>query len=193
MRWIVLKKQLVLAVVLALAGLALLCLGWRGMPGGADKPAPAGTPVVGPAAKADTNTAGNKTALDPGTVQPVTKPDDSGESFFVEFRLNRERIRGEQLALLKEIVNNPATTGDTRQRAQERLLSISQNMTREMEVENLIRARGYRDAAVCLENGGATVVVEAGRFAATDAARIADLVTRNTGVGMQNVVIIPRS
>ncbi|OAT86575.1 hypothetical protein A6M21_03765 [Desulfotomaculum copahuensis] len=197
------RKQLIFAALLGLIGLGLLFAGLREPSGGTVKPAPAGAPVSGPAqpgggggegtAAGSGGTAVHGTAGGLGTAVPAAaKASGNGEAFFVEYRLDRERTRGEQLALLKEIVDNSATGGETRQRAQDRLLNISQNMAREMEVENLIRAKGFADAAVCLENGGATVIVEAKQILPTDAARIADLVSRNTGVSAQNIVIIPR-
>lgn len=199
------RKQLVIAALLGLIGLGLLFAGLREPPGGAVKPAPAGAPVAslvppgssagagGGSAAGSGGAAVKGTAGGDGAAAPAAaNASRNGEAFFVEYRLDRERTRGEQLALLKEIVDNAATGGETRQRAQDRLLTISQNMAREMEVENLIRAKGYADAAVCLENGGATVIVEAKQISSTGAARIADLVARNTGVSAQNIVIIPR-
>ncbi|HHW42491.1 MAG TPA: SpoIIIAH-like family protein [Desulfotomaculum sp.] len=191
MYYVLIRKRFVLAAFLGLLGLALLVMGWRGVPGQTVKKEagiPASAPATGKVEMGGTGTAG--TALD--LSRKSLESSKEGSAFFVEYRLDRERTRGQQVELLREIVNSPSTAAETRRKAQEKLLTISQNMAREMEVENLIRARGFQDAAVCLDEKGATVVVLAPRISKEEAARINELVSRGTGVDARNVVIIPR-
>lgn len=188
MRYIMIRKRVLLAFFLGLAGVALLLLGYQGIPGQAGK-REAGTPVSGKvSANNGSDLAGSSLEL-PRKVQDSSR---DGAAFFVEYRLDRERTRGQQVELLREIINSPSSAAETRKVAQERMLTISQNMAREMEVENLIRAKGFKDAAVCLDERGATVVVQAAGISPEEATRIADLVSRGTGVAEQNIVIIPK-
>jgi stage III sporulation protein AH len=63
-----------------------------------------------------------------------------------------------------------------------------------MELENLIRARGFQDAAVFLDNESVTVVVQPGEKMTADAENdaIAELVSKSTGVAENNVIIITK-
>lgn len=125
---------------------------------------------------------------------PVGGLESAGkEGFFVEYRLHRERTRGQQIELLREIINSPSSAADTRQVAQDQLLSISRSVAKEARVENLLKARGYRDAVVCVDQKGVTVVVESPGFNNSEEARLIELVSRETGFGEQGIIIVPKN
>lgn len=112
--------------------------------------------------------------------------------FFTEFRLERDRVRDQQLQLLKELIANPKTGEKTRHNAQDKMLVITQNLGKELEVENLIKAKNYDDAVVFLREESAVVVIKAKKLQQDDVAKIADLVKRSAEVKEDNVVIIPK-
>lgn len=185
MRTILIRKRFLLAGFWALLGLTLLWAGWQGWLG-------PGKGQEGTAPTAGIPAAGEKPALPLETHRQAGEAQGEEAAFFVDYRLDRERARSQEVEMLREIVSNPQSAAETRKAAQEKLLALSQNMAREMEVENLIRAKGFKDAAVYLDSGGATVVVQAPRITPEEARRIAELISRSTGVAEQNVVIIPR-
>lgn len=112
-------------------------------------------------------------AREPGTMTPQSEdsepvlsrtlmaepPSTQAKGYFPQYRLERDEVRGEQLEILKEIINNPNTDDNSRQAAVERLLTVTGAEEREMKAENLIKARGYQDGVVILENGTANVVI----------------------------------
>lgn len=116
----------------------------------------------------------------------------SNENFFVEYRLQREKSRGRQVELLESIVDNPSSAAETRKAAQDQLMEISGSISKEVRVENLLRAKGYRDAVVCLDRRGVTVVMECSALGPAEEAGIMDMVSRETGFGEQGIVIIPK-
>jgi stage III sporulation protein AH len=125
---------------------------------------------------------------------PDAGPEAAGkEGFFVEYRLQRERARGQQVEILREIINSPSSAGDTRQVAQDQLLGISRSVAKEARVENLLKARGYRDAVVCVDQKGVTVVVESPGLNSPEEARLIELVSRETGFGEQGIIIVPKN
>ncbi|MHB8157550.1 MAG: SpoIIIAH-like family protein [Desulfocucumaceae bacterium] len=117
---------------------------------------------------------------------------NSKEEFFVEYRLQRERTRGQQIELLKDVVNSPASAEDTRKSAQEQLLGISKGITREANVENLLKARGYKDAVVCVDPRSVTVVVDSRALSSAEETKIMELVSKETGFGEQGIILIPK-
>ncbi len=120
--------------------------------------------------------------------------DDSKDAaaFFVEYRLERERTRGQQLEMLREVISNSGSDSETGQQAREQLLVISVNMARESEVESLIRARGYKDAAAYVDQKGITVIIRAKDISGEEIARVKEIVSRCTGVEEQNILIITK-
>lgn len=143
--------------------------------------------------KPDSTPSGNAVQVEQEeTGNPVDDVMKEGSGFFVEYRLERERSRGHQIEIAREIINNANSDPDIRKKAQEQLYVISSNLQKELEVESLIRAKGYRDAVVFLEGKTVTVVIQSKDMNQEDAIKITDLVSRSTQVNPQNIVIIPK-
>ncbi|WP_051276580.1 SpoIIIAH-like family protein [Desulfovirgula thermocuniculi] len=187
MRTVLIRKRFLLAGLWALLGLALLWAGWQGWPEAGKHRGEGDAPAAGLTQSVE------RPALPPEGPQAREAPDKEEIAFFVDYRLDRERARSRQVEVLREVINNPQSSAEARKAAQEKLLALSQGMAQEVEVENLIRAKGFKDAAVYLDGKGATVVVRAAHITSEEARRIAELISRSTGVPEQNVVIIPRS
>jgi len=206
-------KRFIFLGVLTLVGITLLVAGWRGDfnntafikptaghisqvdKNNAGQPEDKARGTAGKAAKPDTSPSGSAVQVEGEGAAKGTGEVNSKEtgSFFVEYRLERERSRGHQINLLREIVNNANSDAESRKKAQEQLYQISNNLQRELEVESLIRAKGYQDSVVFLEGKTVTVVIQSKALNQEDAVKITDLVSRATGVSQQNIVIIPKS
>lgn len=116
----------------------------------------------------------------------------TGDDFFVEYRIEREQTRSRQLELLQEIVANPNSTSESKQEAQNQVIKTTRQLGLEMQLENLIKAKGYQDAVLVMQNESTTVVVQKKELEETDIAKIADLVSRHTGLDLSQITIIPR-
>ncbi|BAF59354.1 hypothetical protein PTH_1173 [Pelotomaculum thermopropionicum SI] len=183
---VVVKKRTVLLIALGLAGLTLLAFCCRAFVGGKDA-APSGLEVSRPAAeslsfKDESRQTAGSTETGAGEAE--------GPDFFVEYRLNRERARGQRVEYLREVINNAHSAGETRQKAQEHLMAISRNMEKEFELENLIKAKGFKDAAVLVDDRAVTVIVATASLPAEESQLIKELVSKGTGVELQNIVVI---
>ncbi len=126
------------------------------------------------------------------TEGPDSNGPDKSSDFFVEYRLERERTRGQGIEWLREVINNDKSALEIRQKAQERLLAISSKMEIETELESMLKAKGFRDAAVITDERVVTVIVTADRLTASESGEINSLVSLKTGVDAQNIVIISK-
>lgn len=201
---IIIRRRLLYLVLAVLFGAALISVGFLEIPTKLlkrEKAVAVQNVEWKPAPRPDSQSAGATTGLTPGqAVQPAIA---QKEDFFIEYRLDRERTRGRQIELLREIINSSAASEQARQKAQEELLAITDKLAREMELEHLLRARGYRDATVCIEGKGVTVIVQPGpgqgqgkapaKITPEDIAKICEVVSWGTGVGEQNVIVIPKT
>ena len=202
---IVIKRRTLGLAALAVLGLSLIGLGWYNSQ---DKYL--SKQVNNPAVEENNSTlqVNNPSAKDPSSVstsneqvqqntseitkESSTEKNKKTSEFFVEYRLQREKMRGQRVELLREIINNQSSSADSRQKAQDQLLVISSNINKETEVENLIRAKGFKDCVVFLQNQSVTVIVQAEKISQDEATKISDIVTRSTGIALQNVVIIAK-
>ncbi|MTI84162.1 MAG: SpoIIIAH-like family protein [Firmicutes bacterium] len=157
---------------LALIGIIFFAIGWNGLPEEENETSPTSANVI---------------------KMPVDAPekDNGGANYFVDSRMGRQRARGQQLETLRGIINNPASKQEIRSEAQQSIMTISENISMEMELESLIRAKGFDDSVVYLKDNNATVVVKSAALTPEEAARICDLVSRGTGMSEQNIVVIP--
>jgi stage III sporulation protein AH len=199
-----LNRKGITLVSLVLLGLAFCVVGFGGLAErllGKEhkKAAPASVTVSEPHQESGKSIGGGvpveRPAGDAPQLTDATPEIDSGyAAFFEEYRMDRERARGMQVELLRELMASSSTGEDTRKMAHEQFLRISNNISKEMELENLIRARGFQDAAVFLDNESVTVVVQPGEKMTADAENdaIAELVSKSTGVAENNVIIITK-
>ena len=115
------------------------------------------------------------------------------EDFFVEYRIERDQARSEQINLLREMINNPNSDKEVKNKAQSKLLAITNNLEEEMEIESLIQARGYKDGIAFIHNNSVEVIVAAESLNQQDVAKIGDLITNTTDVDLKDITIIEKS
>lgn len=123
---------------------------------------------------------------------PPVQEEEQGDQFFMEYRLERDRRRAQEIELLQSMYNTSDEGSDVKQEVQYKLLAITNSIDQELTLEALIMARGYADAVAVVQPESATIVVRAGDFTEEDAARIADLVTRTTGIPLSKITVFAR-
>ncbi|MCL2817310.1 MAG: SpoIIIAH-like family protein [Clostridiales bacterium] len=126
----------------------------------------------------------------PGDGEPVGG-NEPEENYFIAYRIDRNQVRDKQIEMLDSIVNNPNSDPAAKKAAQDMQITITARMGQELQLENLVKAKGYADAAVFIQDDRITVVVE-GELDALASAQIADLAQATTGVSMQKVVVTPK-
>lgn len=124
------------------------------------------------------------------TEKKVLKPKADG--FFVDYRLEREARRSRELELLREIAAQEETSAATRQEAQEKLMALARQAERETRVENILRAKGFEDVLVVLEEQGVTVVIP-GKPSTEVNATIANIVYHSLGLPQEQVLVLGRN
>ncbi|NLJ80382.1 MAG: SpoIIIAH-like family protein [Firmicutes bacterium] len=108
---------------------------------------------------------------------------------FSEYKLERERIRSRQIELMQEAVYNTQFPAAQKTEAQGQLHNLIERMSRETEIENLLKAKGYLDGLVILDKEAITVVVPV-TLTREEAAKIGELVQRMTGIGLDAITIV---
>lgn len=92
----------------------------------------------------------------------VSKRETAPNDFFSTYRLDRERIRGKQLDILKAIMENKDSDEKAREMASLRMVKISEEMEKEMSLESLVKSEGIEECVALVQAGTATVIVPAG-------------------------------
>ena len=112
--------------------------------------------------------------------------------FFAAFRTSRDNTRTRELEVLDSIIAGANTSGEQIDDAQAQKLSLVDAMEKEMLVENMIRAKGFSDAAVTIQKGSVNVVVDKTALSEAEVAQVLDICLRETGESAGNIKIMPR-
>ncbi len=142
------------------------------------------------------NAAGNQNVKDvnsPGGTDQVkiTSTGNDTEDYYEVFRADRETDRAEEVEWLDAIILNEDTDAETLADAQQQKLAIVDSMEKERNIESLIKAKGFADAAVMVTEDSVNVVIKAEKIDAKQAAQILDIVYSETEMDAQNVKIYP--
>lgn len=128
------------------------------------------------------------------TVNPELDPENwdtkSGEAFFVEYRLQRDRVRASEVELINSMIENPNITAEGKKQAEQQLLNLIGVMEKEMLVENMLKAQGYKDAVFFIKDGHVNVVVQAVSLSEEQFMQIVEMVSNATGVSIENISVM---
>ena len=204
-----LKSRGATAVVLTLALGAAICLNWSfsrnapaelTMPDTVETSAGAAVPITDPlavetVAEADDAEAAADDTADKnyGEAQLVSVNKDSGTEFFEAARLTRSKARDEALDTLKKSLKDAKLTAEEKTQLTEELSTRINNITLETKLETLIKAKGFADCVVNLEDSKAnvTVMTESDALTAEEVTRIRDvLLGQCKGLTAQGITIV---
>ncbi|HHV56276.1 MAG TPA: SpoIIIAH-like family protein [Firmicutes bacterium] len=129
---------------------------------------------------------------EPGTKPPDGTAPGKRADYYTEQRLERDRVRSQEMDTLREIVHNPNSDEGNRREAHTRLLFLSQQAAKEAEVEGLIKAKDFPDALVYLHQDSAHVLVKVPELTMQQAAQIGDIVATATGLSREKIIIDTR-
>ena len=204
-----LKSRGATAAVLTLALGAAICLNWsfsRNAPAEltmsdtVETSAGAAVPITDPlavetVAEADDAEAAADDTADKnyGEAQLVSVNKDSGTEFFEAARLTRSKARDEALDTLKKSLKDAKLTAEEKTQLTEELSTRINNITLETKLETLIKAKGFADCVVNLEDSKAnvTVMTESDALTTEEVTRIRDvLLGQCKGLTAQGITIV---
>lgn len=125
------------------------------------------------------------TASDPIDANAVT------ETFFSAYRSEREATRESEFLYLDAIISSETSSEAAKTAAEEQKLGLVERMEKEMQLESLVKAKGFEDAIVTVSDSGVNVVVGTAELTAEQAAQIYDIVRSETDLTAGDVKIIP--
>lgn len=126
----------------------------------------------------------------------LVSSDDIGEiehedSYFKEMRATVTLDRNQVIAMLTD-AETTAETSAEKENATAQKQKILDNMQKEIDIENKIRAKGLPECFVLISENGINVTVDKQELNDTDVAKICDIIMRETGVGISEIVVQSR-
>ena len=132
-------------------------------------------------------TVGDASPSPDGSTQTI-----ASAAFFSEFRNNRDKVRSQEVEYLDSVINNKNSDEESLKDAQMQEVEITQRMEKELNIEGLIKAKGFSDAVITLNEGSVNVVVDKDTLSKAEVAQVLDIVKRETGEKAENIKIMAR-
>lgn len=114
----------------------------------------------------------------------------SATQYFAEARLNRQKARDESSELLTNIVKDLESTDKAKVEAVQQAADLAKVMENEVSMENIIKAKGYADCMVHIQNDTCNVVVQAEDLLPSDAITIRDVVNSQASIAHEKIKIV---
>lgn len=122
----------------------------------------------------------------------MTGEETVNRNYFVEYRLSRDKLRASMVERLNDIVTNTQTAEDVRSKAQEEIMKIGKVSENELQIEGLVRSKGFEDALVFLTDKDIKVVVSKSELTEQDMVKILDIVKAETTFNADNIKIMKK-
>ena len=116
-----------------------------------------------------------------------SKENMESDTYIVDMKMTREKQRNQLTEQLNEIINNPSTADEAKVEASNMKVSIVKNSDTELQIENLLLAKGYDEAIVFIDGDKANVVVNMEEIKQNDATKIFDIVSNQSGISRENI------
>ena len=113
------------------------------------------------------------------------------ETFFAAYRSDREATRESEFLYLDAIISSETSSAEAKTAAEDQKLDLVERMEKELQLETLVKSKGFEDAIVTVSDSGVNVVVGAAEVTDAQAAQIYDIVQSETTFKAADVKIIP--
>lgn len=125
-----------------------------------------------------------------GEAQYVSSDSVDTEEYFTSSRLTRKQSKDKAIELLESVVNNESSSLDSVEKANAEITNIAAQTEQEGTVENLIKAKGFKDCVVFIGSDSVNVVVASDGLSAQQATQINEIVVSQTKIPVQNIKIV---
>lgn len=127
-----------------------------------------------------------------GDAQLVATTKSDSDKYFEQARLSRQKSRDEALDTIQKTLKNSKLSDGEKKQATDSLSKIIRNMTNETDIENMVKAKGFRDCVASINDDKISVAVRTvnGELSKADVSKIRDVVLSKTTISSQNIVVV---
>jgi len=115
---------------------------------------------------------------------------DSFASKLADARLSRQQARDSASDILNGLLENPKLDAEGIKSAAEKACEIADTVILENSIESLIKAKGFDDCVVIIENDTCSVLVKITQEMQSDAIIIKDIVVSQAEISPENIKIV---
>ena len=112
-------------------------------------------------------------------------------SYMVQARLNGEQTRSKNKETLMEVINNNDVIKKEKKSAVKSMVKLTENSEIENNIETLLKAKGFSDIIVTINDEQADVVLSSEDISDDKRAQIENVIKRKTKLNADDITITP--
>ncbi len=123
---------------------------------------------------------------------PVQEESDT-QSYFASAIIDRERARGEALEVLVSITEDAAASESAKTEAYTQMERIANETSWEIDIENLVKAKGFEECVAIINEETANIVVSTEGLTPGEVAQIKEIVYLEASIQPKDIKIIEKN
>ncbi len=123
---------------------------------------------------------------------PVQEETDA-QSYFASAIIDRERARGEALEVLVSITEDAAASETAKTEAYTQMERIANETSWEIDIENLVKAKGFEECVAIINDETANIVVSTEGLTPGEVAQIKEIVYLEASIQPKDIKIIEKN
>ena len=142
--------------------------------------------VNGKGSSSTPETSSSASSTSSKAVETAAKVDE----YFTEAKLSRQKARDASVEMLQKVLQDASTNDTVKKESLEKAAEIAQNIVQESNIESLIKAKGFSDCVVFVQNSECSVVVRSDGLLPNEAIAIKDIIGGQSGVAYDKIKIV---
>ena len=123
-------------------------------------------------------------------VEQVANMSDETKEYFAQAKVNRQKARDEATELIKNVTSDVQATDQAKAEAIKQAGELSDLIQKESNIESLLKAKGFDECLVFIQNGECSVVISPNKLNDNTAVTIFDIVSGQTGIPYDKIKIV---
>lgn len=119
----------------------------------------------------------------------TTVTENSGNQYFAELRLERDKMYSQMLESYQKILSNSQISETQKEISENEIKKINDTRNAIMIAENLIKTKGFEDAVIFVNDESVSVVVKAEKLEQNQIAQIQNIISRELTTEISNIHI----
>lgn len=138
--------------------------------------------------KAGESTAQKSTELS-SSKESTASASKSSDEYFSQAKVNRQQTQDDIAEMTKKILESSEESDTAKAEAVAKAAELATVMEQQTNVESLIKAKGFEECMVFIQNGECSIVVRDSDLTADDALIIKDIATGQTGITVDKIKV----
>ena len=119
----------------------------------------------------------------------TTVTETSGDQYFAELRLERDKMYSQMLESYQKILSNSQISETQKEISENEIKKINDTRNAIMIAENLVKAKGFKDIVIFENSNSTSVIIKADKLEPEQIAQIQNIISRELEVGAEQISI----